>query len=518
MILILAANAFDQKHLDALLVQYDASRDSAERERVAAEIDALLSPAVQAILRRNLGGLDIEDFSGMASEAIRLALAEAGNTRLRKNEIHNPERLIERMKVPGDEAGQRLRSLLPDDLRDLLTSAKYIRTDVELRGLLDYLNDDLLHRPDLAKNLGLTGPENLRSTNDLTAYNAAVLHELFGDAVQMPATPERSLMGYIVKFVVPEFKARLLKETGKAADPTVSRAKRSLGPIIDELRGRLGRLPDENEVNEAYRGMLSQRYRPAVQWFQEQVASQQPDRAFVIRRPPALNDAKEILKEKGFDPALWESGGQYYVPREYFKPVGVETIRRVLEEYTRGNVRLPDMPSAGSVPAGSSTGESPAWAQNLGASGGAELYRRVLEHLYSQPQFGAERAVGEFLAANGDPRGADFEQYLASLDPAVAEDIRQIGFENLAHEVDERVLEVLRDPQMRTVLVGHQGARSGGFHKQFDAIRREIFIRKAYRIEGFLRFGRIPQTLSDRRTRVIRSRISIASSRVRSSS
>ncbi|MCZ7646097.1 MAG: hypothetical protein M5U26_12555 [Planctomycetota bacterium] len=86
--------------------------------------------------------------------------------------------------------------------------------------------------------------------------------------------------------------------------------------------------------------------------------------------------------------------------------------------------------------------------------------------------------MGEFMATHPNAGADQIEQYLSTLDPGVANDIREIGWDTVVNEVDSRVLEMIRDPASRAELAERLGLDLESLTAGVEAIRRTVFGRR----------------------------------------
>lgn len=477
MILIVAARPHvDPRLLDDLLARYDHAQTPDAREQVAGEIEGLVvGPQVQGILAHQLSGLvDPNDLPALTTELIRKALDESGTTRLRRGQDISVDHLVERLRRGGDEASRRLVAIFPEEVRTLLTE-NYLRSS-DQQAIVDYLNDVVLRMPDLASRLGQPPQEISPSMQRRTADNAALLARLFGDAISSVPKPSRDLVGFIASYLVPEAKRKLLREKSPNITDAMRANWRQLQPVVEALRGELGRQPEPEEVHAELRRRNAEQYGDAIRWFEQKIQEVQPNNPFRLKDPASLAFAKTLLKEHGYSEDFWAQGGKYYVPKTALKGMSLATVKTLMSTPGLG---APSAPSAEhllpTAPAAEQA-ETPDWSP-LMTGGQDRLQSAIINQLFGEPQYEAEYAVAHYLVQRPDPAPAEVERFLEGLSENVADDIRQIGWDAMVREVDDRIRAFLRDPGAVQEIATELGMSSGVAQRTADAIRRTIFAR-----------------------------------------
>lgn len=468
-----------QAALSALQDKFDRG-DKAQRQRAAEDVEAIVGPAVRGMLSSQLSGLNLsnEDLSALTTEAVQKALRESGNTRFRRQDIV-PEELLQQMRTTA--RGQMLWNLLSPSLRQALARVRWIKSDLGLA-----LSDELGHLltiPDLAAKLGIQS-DVAPKMRDRTAQNASLLHTLFPNAIAAVSMPERNLVGYISRFVVPAMKKRVLKETGKVTDPELAKARRILSPAIENLRAKTGEFPTAADAFGEYKKRLQARYGPIVAWWNEQISRAQPNNAFRVKDPGSYRDAKELLKSRGSDPNQWAPNGPYHLPKEALKPYSLPTVKKVLDDMT-----VPASSSADrmvSFTPAAQQQEIPDWAPLYRGTGTRErVQSAVIDRIYPPGSaYELERRISLFNLDHPAANPADIQRLVASLPPDLQEDLQSAGgYEIVARETDRRLREALTSEELRQEVAGELGLTSQAVvDNAVERIRRAIFVRNTKRI------------------------------------
>lgn len=465
----------DQQALDALLKNYDRAGRQ-KRDEIAGDIEALVAPAVRGMLARGLGGLDLssDETASLVTEVVRGALAMSGVTQYRRSDV-DVEGLVRRMRAAGDEAGRRLRELISPALREEVLNARYLKASLEQQ-VVDQINR-LLLLPDLGARLGQRHRDVSTSPVERAAGNAELLSQLFPEIKQV-LMPQRSLLGYISSHL-PELRRRLLKNKDPGVTPQMRADWARIKNIVEQLHAS-GHQPTPHEVYEQYRADLEQRTRPAKEWMEAQVRKLRPENAFDIRSAIDLRAAREILDEAGVNPGLWrDPGSPHYLAKRDVKPLGEQTIERLMSTPGLG---APALPSAERVlitaPVAPQQGEVPDWAPLSRLIGSREqLQSAIIDHIYGTPQHEAERAVALFLTDHPQPQPNQVEQFISRLRSDIAEDIRTIGWDTIAREIDDSIKDLLRSPDAIQEIAAELGLSSGTGYRSAEVIRRQIFAR-----------------------------------------
>jgi hypothetical protein len=315
---------------------------------------------------------------------------------------------------------------------------------------------------------------------DLSRLNLLLVAAAFPE-LSAPPKPPRNLLGYLSQATIPGMLPRLQEmATGEMPNQHLTEAWSFLRPDIEAVREMeaTGSLPPEwEELPEAERiyqhekRRLSQRYGPALEWWNAQIRACQPQNPFPVKDRGALQCAKELLKRNGVSEQLWEApGARYHVPTKALHPYGAKVIERML---AGGN---PARPVALPEPALVAVGPAPAqdvdmaWLRDESP---AQVYERLVERLFHPHS--AEHEVGRFIARNPNCTRQQAQQFVNSLAEDVGDDIRSIGWERLVTEVDTKVLDALRDPDARAKMTQDMGVVCAAA----DRVRRSIYARTA---------------------------------------
>lgn len=477
MILIVATkHQIDPQALNDLLNQFDHAPSPDEREQVVGEIEKLVGPAVRGMLAHQLSGLvDPNDLPALTTDLIRKSLDESGNTRLRRGQDIHVDHLVERLRRGADEASRRLVAMLPDEIRGLL-SEKYLKASDQQR-IVDHLNEVILKASDLASRLGQPPQDVTPSMPERTASNAALLAKLFGDAIAGVPQPTRDPVGFIAAYLVPEAKRKLLREKTPNITDAMRANWRQIQPVVEALRGELGRQPEPEEVHEELRRRNVEQYGIAIRWFEQKIQEVQPNNPFRLKDPASLAFAKTLLKEHGYSEDLWSQGGKYYVPKTALKGLSLATVKALMATPGLG---APATPSAEHVlPTAPAAQQEavPDWSPLIRGSQD-RLQAAVVDHVFGEPQYETERSVALFLAHNPQPSTQEIEQFVAGLSPESQEDVRSIGWDALTWEVDDRIKEFLGTPEAMEQIAAEIGISPSAAQRSAVALRRAIFARR----------------------------------------
>lgn len=477
MLIIVSANV-KLDELQPLLDAYDVAKTDSERDAIAEQVGVMIGGTVQGMLRQKMRGLNLrpDEINALSDEAIRSTLDGYGRTRLRRTDII-PERLVEEMRNPGNPWGQRLWSLLPDDLRTELANSKYLKAPLAQR-LTNEVNR-LIDDPLFLKNLGLEDRPPSDSAIERSYQHAEALHRLFPEGIAKIEQPEAKFMGFLSKHVMPDINRRVRQARDGSATEEIAKAWRRIQPIVEDLRNQsAGVEPSAREVQQAYRKKLADLYGPRLAWWHEQLAK--VGKAFRVKDPASYNDAKDVLAQHGYDPKQWETpDSPFYLSKEFLKPYSLPTVERAMKAYggqgAGGGSWAPSAPSAFTAP----EPQAPSWALEVGRQGkGSDLYKAIVEVVYPDPQ-SVERIVGEFLATHPDPTPQDIATFLdglAAQDPEIAGLIRD-SWSQIVRAVDRSVTQSLGDQQVLSLISEQFGVRPTQMTSMKEQARRVIFAR-----------------------------------------
>jgi len=296
--------------------------------------------------------------------------------------------------------------------------------------------------------------------------------------------PHGHVLGFSLKQLVPEAVA---EEQGQSYDAGTTTALSRLRPYIQEERQmrETGQLPagwEQLSREERIRRIQLQRIREKwgdrLSWWAD--TAKKLGRNLSITGADSWSEAKKLFIEHGIDPQLWAyKHSPYYLPRSVAHPYGVQAISRALDLLER-RPRMPSQPTA------------PVAAPAAGAATQArdpDLYRAIVNHLYSTPGHEAERAVGELLSRDPRPSQGTVEAWISQLPTDIASDVRDFRFLNLAREIDQRVKDFLSEPGALKQLERMVGQQVGS--EALIALRRSIFLRRAL---GYVRPARHVRT------------------------
>ena len=477
--LIIVAATLDTETLDGLMAQYDHAQSRNQREQVAEKIHGLIGGKIESMIRKRAVNLrlDPEQVSSAGWEALLTGLEQCGVTRFqRANAAHGEWGGIVQKCRPPTQApvGARIWSLLSENLRGVLAQApsRTCTRPVAERFIAE-LNAMLVRR-DLydAKawaGIPLSNEAQMLLANlpklgsaDLTRLNCLLIASAFPE-ITVPQRPKANLLGYISTAVVPNMMSQLYEgATGEQSNTFLADMHAFLQPDIEAVREMeaQGTLPPEwtglNEARRIYehqKARIARRYGPALKWWDAQVAKYQPQNPYRVTDRGSLQSAKELLKESGVSEELW--GGPkapYYIPTRALHICGPGSIEKMLHFFGRQRPAAAQ-PALTPAPTGAPVPDPD--MKSLADESPAQVYEYLVEKLFLPNS--AESEVGKFLARNPNCTRQQAEAFVNSLPSDVGEDVRSVGWKRLVREVDEQVLDALRDPEARRKMMRDMG-------------------------------------------------------------
>ena len=506
MVIIIGEKTDADASLENLHDAYGRAQDDFRREEIAAEAFGLIGGQIRAMILRAAKGLKLssDQLDALIWQALLRGLSESGMARFKLANAPDSDwqpviqAMMEAAKTDPASPQARLWAMLsPETKSAVLSNPRYIKYTAQYAVITDINN--LLRRRNLydpAAWSGIQLPDEARtllqrgaslSATELSRLNALLIGSAF-PAITVPPIPKRNLLGFISATVVPRMQPEIYETaTGRQSDGTLADALAFLRPDIDgiremEARGTLPdgweRLSPAERIFQHQKHRIERRYGPVVAWWNARIRELQPRNPFAVNNSGSLKSAKELF-ERNLDRMpvnLWKpKGAPYSLPSQALAPFGLRTIERLLA--TEGFGR--SAPSQAVKPQ-----VAPVYTQNAGdidaqrlLAGGhsSKAYRWLVDRIFSAPGFEAERSIGMFLAHNPRPVGPAIKQFLSSLPEDIAEDIEQAGWHRTVYEVDQRVLEALRNPAIRAELVRVLGEPQAVV--AMLAVRRHVFCR-----------------------------------------
>ena len=208
-----------------------------------------------------------------------------------------------------------------------------------------------------------------------------------------------------------------------------------------------------------------------------------PQSNFTVRDAASLRQAKEYLEQSKdrVPERLWNSKeAPYYLPASAVQPYGLKSIERLLSTEGFGQRALPaqNVPARtmSTQPATQPTFNDAKAMQLLSGGHQSPAFRWLIDRMFSSPGFESERVVGVFLTSTPTPNNQQVLQFLESLPEGIAEEIESMGFRNLARQIDERILDEIKKPEIRQELQSALG-QSKSISAALLDVRRNIFLR-----------------------------------------
>lgn len=497
MIVIFAENVGTEleEQVNELADQFGRARTPDERDRISEKVYALVGNNFKSMLGNASKGfrLPSQELEALAWQGLLEALSNSGISRLKRSD-GVWETFIQQCLHSDQPAAKRVWNGLSPDLRKTLETTVYLKSTI-CDALVKELNA-LVRRPDLynanawagvtlkdeARVLLHKGIPNLSAT-ELSRLNLLLMASAFPEIKAEAAPPERNLIGYFAKFFMPKAKSEMAEMAGaQPMSEYMIEARNIIQPIIEELTQleaagklppNLARLGLAERIYTRQRERLQVRYGPVIQWLNGQIKALQPQNPFAVNSPSALRAARQLLESNNVPERLWkEKGSPNYLPVSALEPIGVGTIKRVLEigsPKKQDTRRQPEKP-AQSAP---SSGDSQAVYLLYGGHQ-APAFRYLIENLFDENQ--AERSVGMFLAGNPRPNKAEVEQFMGSLPDDMVDDVESVGgWDRMVYQIDQQVLNQVRDPQSRAEIVRALELEPSEVMAATDRIRRIIF-------------------------------------------
>ena len=496
---VLAALIQDEQ-LDALLQTFDKA-GAQDRENISRQIFDRCRDKVQTLIQNSVKGWPLHqaDLESLSREAVMETL-HARTPRLKRSDCDDWEGFVARLRSTYPP-GRFIWSKLTGKLRHELESSQYLKAMPTINNLVRELNE-IVRKPMFEPNawagvsLNDTSRALLADKNPSPSVLASTNIQFLCSAFPMirPHEPKQSsFWGYLTKAAIPAATARAAEAGGAPfMSDHILESRNQLRGVVNELMTMAseGRLPNDlarlslpERIHRRQLQRLQERYGPRIAWLDQQVASlsQHP---FRVNNPGSLRDAKELLTRAKISESLWKyPNSQFYVPVSGLpsEAVGVQVIRKLIEMGAFGAQaqRQRTTPLAPTAPMSPSDTQAMAL---LHGGHAAPAFRWIVQHKF-QP--GTEQRAGLFLADNPQPSRQQVEQFVSTLSDAEVDDIESAGGWDkfVYHEVDRKVLDAIRDPQIEAELVRALKAVPANVNRMVDAIHRTVFIRTAWAIE-----------------------------------
>lgn len=508
---IIFAAAETDIQLAVLTEQYDHAKDTEEQERVATAVYALVGDKIRSMISYAAKGhlLPEDQVDALAWQALFRGLNESGVPRFKRDSAKDSDwqpqiqKMLEAVRVNEPSPAARVWNLLSDKTKTAISqNPAYIKTTVQNLFLAD-LNAILRRRdfytpllwnkeslPFEAGKLLTQGAENLPASQ-LAQFNAMLIASAFSE-IAIPAAPKRNLLGYISTTVIPQLKPQIWESaTGKKTDLTLIEAYSALKDDIAAVKEMMATksMPEDwqslslaEQIYQQHRQRLTARYGPVLAWWNERMNELLPQSGFSIRDAASLRQAREYLEQNKdrVPERLWNSkDAPYYLPASAVQPYGLKTIERLLTTEGFGQRGLPAQntpPRTMSTQPSQSVSDDTEAMELLSGGHQSPAFRWFIDRMFSSPGFESEKAVGVFLTSTPTPNNQQVQQFLKSLPEGTAEEIESMGFRNLARQIDERILDEIKKPDIRKELQSALGQPKSISASLLD-IRRNIFLR-----------------------------------------
>jgi len=449
----------DDAEIMALVTRWDNAKTREEKEHWLEVIYRALGNDIESVVRsRSRGRLSSDQIESLAWRALNQSINVFGRAKFQQNSILGND-WTDALKSLAHQArtipfATMIWNAIPTEVKGQIEDGVgHLHRKYQLQAI--HAINDALVRPELA-NLAaktvqtqpeaqalLANPISQMNRSESSFLCALALQKLLPE-LRKPEPPPNSLFGHVVGFTLKGLvPAAIAEEQGLQLDTGVTTALSRLRPDIEEERRlrELGKLPEGWEqlsrperIRRLQLKRIRREYGDRLSWWES--TAKQLGRNLTITGGDSWGEAKKLFLANQIPPQLWAFPySRYYVPRRAAHPYGIQAIQRALDLLERRRTQQPTAPVAAPPREGGAvTQRDP------------DLYRAIVNHLYSSPGHEAERAVGELLSLDPRPDQNAIEEWLGQLPEAIASDVRDFGFLNLAREIDQRVKDFLSEP------------------------------------------------------------------------